>query len=71
MGVYGPKAELQIVTPPSMTRLWPVMNDEAGDARYTAAPAISSGSPMRLSGVVAVRFFSASGSSHSALQSRS
>src|SRR5690606_19649130 len=30
-----------MVEPPSTTITWPVMKVEAGDARYTAAPAIS------------------------------
>lgn len=41
-----------IVTPPSTTMPWPVMNDPAFEASITATPAISSGSPMRPSGVV-------------------
>ena len=44
----------------------PVMKLPAGEARNTAAPAISSGSPMRLSGVSRERRFSFTGSSHSA-----
>jgi len=40
-----------IVAPPSTTIAWPVMNALAGEARNTAAPAISSGSPIRPSGV--------------------
>jgi len=39
-----------MVAPPSMTRVWPVMKLPARDARKTAAPAISSGSPIRSSG---------------------
>ena len=35
------------VLPPSTTIVWPVMKVEAGEARKTAAPAISCGSPMR------------------------
>jgi len=42
-------------TPPSMTMLCPVVKLPAGEARNTAAPAISSGSPMRCSGVSRVR----------------
>jgi hypothetical protein len=41
-----------IVTPPSTTIPWPVMNEPAFDASITATPAISSGWPMRRSGVV-------------------
>ena len=39
-----------------MTMLCPVMKLPAAEERNTAAPAISSGSPMRLSGVSRVRF---------------
>ncbi len=46
--------------------VWPVMKPLAGDAKNTAAPAISSGSPMRSKGVSRVRFLRFSGSSHSA-----
>lgn len=42
--------------PPSITMLCPVMKLPAGEARNTAAPAISSGSPIRCSGVSLVRF---------------
>jgi hypothetical protein len=42
------------VLPPSTTIAWPVTKVEAGEARKTAAPAISCGSPMRRSGVWAV-----------------
>src|SRR6185503_8578011 len=56
-----------VVTPPSTTVVWPVMNVDASDARYATAPAISSGSPMRRSGVEAVRRLRFSGSSHNAL----
>src|SRR6476619_2015361 len=55
-----------VVTPPSTTMVWPVMKVEASEARYATAPAISSGSPIRRSGVVAVRRLRLSGSSHSA-----
>ena len=41
-----------IVLPPSTTIVWPVMKVEAGEARKTAAPAISCGSPIRRIGVV-------------------
>ena len=44
-----------VVTPPSTTMVWPVMNVEASDARYATAPAISSGSPIRRSGEPEVR----------------
>src|SRR5258705_3148809 len=56
-----------VVTPPSTTIVWPVMKVEASEARYATAPAISSGSPMRRSGVPAVRRLRLSGSSHNAL----
>ena len=39
------------IVPPSTTSVWPVTKLPAGDARNTAAPAISSGSPMRCSGL--------------------
>ena len=55
-----------IVAPPSMTMDCPVMKVPACDARKTAAPAISSGSPMRPSGVREVARFRLSGSSQSA-----
>src|SRR5271165_1384182 len=55
-----------IVTPPSTTIACPVMKEPAFEARNTAAPAISSGSPMRRSGVVAVTAFSVSAFSHKA-----
>src|SRR4051794_28869451 len=55
-----------VVTPPSTTIVCPVMKVEASEARYATAPAISSGSPMRRSGVPAVRRLRLSGSSHSA-----
>ena len=42
-------------TPPSMTMVCPVMKPAAGEARNTAAPAISSGSPIRCNGVSRVR----------------
>src|SRR5258708_27227470 len=56
-----------IVAPPSITMVCPVMNVPAADARNTAAPAISSGSPIRNSGERAVDAFSVSGFSHNAL----
>src|SRR5581483_10720584 len=37
--------------PPSTSRTFPVTNDEAGDARYKAAMAMSSTSPRRFNGV--------------------
>ena len=49
-----------------MTMDWPVMNRPAAAARNTAAPAISSGSPMRCNGVSRVRRRRLSGSSHRA-----
>ena len=39
-----------IVAPPSTMIAWPVMKEDAGLARNTAAPAISCGSPIRRSG---------------------
>src|SRR6476619_5232170 len=56
-----------IVAPPSMTMVCPVMKVPAAEPKNTAAPAISSGSPMRSSGERAVEAFSVSGLSHSAL----
>src|SRR5258708_34904595 len=53
-----------IVAPPSMTMVCPVMKVPALEARNTAAPAISSGSPMRNSGERAVEAFRVSGLSH-------
>src|ERR1700723_2031024 len=55
-----------IVAPPSITMVWPVVNVPAREARNKAAPAISSGSPIRSSGVRAVDAFSVSGFSQSA-----
>jgi hypothetical protein len=55
-----------MVAPPSTTTVWPLMKELAFEARNTAAPAISSGSPMRASGVVAVTAFRVCGFSHSA-----
>src|ERR1017187_9750011 len=43
-----------IVAPPSMTMVCPVVKAPARDARNTAAPAISCGSPIRLSEATAV-----------------
>ena len=40
--------------PPSTTRVWPVMNDDASLARNTAGPAISSGVAQRASGTLAM-----------------
>src|ERR1700733_3332803 len=56
-----------IVAPPSMTMVCPVVKLPAAEARNTAAPAISSGSPIRSSGERAVEAFSVSGLSHNAL----
>ena len=50
-----------------MTRVWPLTNVPASDARKTAAPPISSGSPILLRGQVAVDCLRISGFSHSAL----
>src|SRR5690606_4508901 len=54
------------VTPPSITMVWPVMKPLAFEARKTAAPAISSGSPIRLSGLSLTRCFRSFGSDQSA-----
>src|SRR5262245_18310375 len=56
-----------IVAPPSITMVWAVMKSPAAEPISTAAPAISSGMPMRNSGERAVEAFSVSGLSHSAL----
>ena len=56
-----------MVCPPSTTITFPVMKELALEARNTAAPASSSGSPIRRMGVLAVERFSVSGFSHSAL----
>src|SRR4051812_43441456 len=56
-----------IVAPPSITIVCPVMKLPAAEPRNTAAPAISSGMPMRSSGDRAVEAFSVSGLSHNAL----
>src|SRR5271156_3142712 len=55
-----------MVAPPSMTMAWPVMKAPARDAKNTAAPAISSGSPMRPSGVRSLVAFKVCGFSHRA-----
>ena len=47
-----------IVAPPSITMVWPVMKSPAFEPINTAAPAISSGMPMRSSGERAVEAFS-------------
>ena len=52
-----------IVVPPSMTIVWPVIKAPAGEASSKAAPAISSGSPSRRSGVAASRAARRCGSS--------
>jgi hypothetical protein len=38
------------VTPPSMTRVWPVIQEASSDSRNATAPATSPGTPRRLSG---------------------
>src|SRR6476646_9527969 len=50
------------VHPPSATRQLPVVYDEASDARYTAAPAISCTSPQRPIGICATNCLYFSGS---------
>ena len=50
--------------PPSMTIVCPVMNRPDAAARNTAAPAMSSGSPIRRSGVSASRVPNTAGFSH-------
>lgn len=47
--------------------MWPLTNVPALEARKTAAPPISSGSPILLRGQVAVDCFNISGFSHNAL----
>src|SRR5215207_503279 len=56
----------EIVTPPSATITWPVMKLAAGEARKAATPPISSGVPIRRSGVRRLRRSSARSSSHNA-----
>ena len=55
-----------MVTPPSITNTCPVVKLPAGLARKIAAPAISSGSPMRGSGLSFTRLARTAGSSHKA-----
>ena len=55
------------VTPPSATMTWPVMNAAASEARNTAMPPMSRGTPSRRSGVCASRALRRVSSSHSAL----
>ena len=55
------------ISPPSTTIVWPVMYRLAGAARKAAAPAISSGSPIRPSGAARANAASAFGFSHTAL----
>src|ERR1019366_8817605 len=55
-----------MVTPPSITIVCPVIQRPAREARNTAAPAISPGSPMRRSGVRFSVIASNSGFSHNA-----
>ena len=54
-----------IVLPPSTTIVWPVTKAPAGEARNTAAPAISSGSAIRRRGVRSVVRRNVAGSSQS------
>src|SRR5437868_4933224 len=55
-----------IVTPPSITMVWPVIQFPARDARNTAAPAISSGTPILRNGVLVSALARVSGFSHRA-----
>src|ERR1700722_17254836 len=55
-----------MVLPPSITMVCPVIHWPARDARNTAAPAMSSGSPKRRSAVRSSDPFRNSGSSHNA-----
>ena len=50
-----------------MTTVWPVIQEPAFEARNTAAPAMSSGSPRRRRGVPELARASPAGVSHSAL----
>src|SRR6185369_9669466 len=59
-------ARVQASTPPSQMIVCPVVKLDALEARYTAAPAISSGSPMRRNGDMRVARSSVSGFSQSA-----
>src|ERR1700681_3856836 len=61
------RASQLIVAPPSITIDCPVMKLPAAEPRNTAAPAISSGMPIRSSGERDVDAFRFSGLSHSAL----
>ena len=56
-----------MVTPPSITIFCPVIKAPASDAKSTAAPATSSGIPIRLSGALASISDKTLGSSHKAL----
>src|SRR6185369_158791 len=56
-----------MVTPPSATITCPVMNAAASEARNTAMPPISRGTPRRLSGVFSSRSLRRLSSSHRAL----
>lgn len=58
------KQVAQMVAPPSITMFWPVRNAPAAEASITAAPAISSASPIRRRGAPDVAFFRISGLSH-------
>ena len=49
----GHSAAPPSVTPPSTTSSWPVIQDASSDSRNATAPAMSSGSPRRLSGYAA------------------
>ena len=53
----NPSRDYQALHPPSTTRLCPVTNEDAFDARYTAAPAISSGWPTLCIGDFELKLF--------------
>ena len=47
LGASLPRRDYRAVQPPSMTMVWPVISDAAGEARNTTAPDTSIGLPMR------------------------
>src|ERR1041385_7346397 len=62
--IRNARIKCQASEPPSTTTACPVIHAAAFEARNTAAPAMSSGSPRRRSGVPLLERFSASGVSH-------